>query len=77
MKIAILALIYLAAPALMVPDPVSLPPASTAKHVTVIYKSPDNVIPAVVDEEECDEVVVDFAVADSQGLRRYTMLRAD
>lgn len=82
-KTAILALVYLSAPALIVPENVSNAQNQT-KGISVIYKSNDIVENSadfastnVADEENCDEVIVDFESQDDNGLHRYTMLRTE
>ena len=82
MKIAILALLYLTAPALMVTEKLS-EMQQTSPRITVVYKSiavpiiPISCdIPYVVDEENCEEERVDFA-PPGEGLLRHTMLRVE
>lgn len=82
-KVTILALVYLSAPALVTPDDL-LHAQSSTKKISVVYKSNDVIdVPVtadttnVADEENCDEVLVDFEAPGDRDLQRYTMLRTE
>jgi hypothetical protein len=83
MKAAILALLYLSAPALVAKDEMTKA-QSPSQRASVIYKSSDvnETLGSVdstnvADEENCDDVIFDVDAERDTALHRYTMLRTE